>query len=180
MLVAIVAGGVAAWYATTRTAVREAPAAVVGEARSVPGPSPAAPFPQVVSRLQQLAQEIGPDAISPIAERLNAPDGSVDRDLKIVHQLLEAWQTNLPGQGNPVGDNAEITLALAGDNALRFAFVSPKHPAINANGELCDRWGTPFRLHALSGTQMEIVSAGADRRFGSEDDARFAPGGNPP
>jgi hypothetical protein len=132
--------------------------------------------PSVAARLTALRTEIGADATSPIANELNAPDGTPQRDLQIVNAVFEAWQTNFPGRGNPVGDNDEITLALAGDNALKFAFISPRNRAINAAGELCDRWGTPYRLHQLSGTIMEIWSAGPDHRFGTADDLRLTPG----
>lgn len=115
------------------------------------------------------------DAPSPIADALNQPGGTVVRDLQIVHELLEAWQSNFPREGNPVGENAEITAALAGNNRLGFPFIRRGHPAINAQGELCDRWGTPLRFHQVSGTQMEIRSAGPDRRFATPDDAMWPP-----
>jgi len=41
---------------------------------------------------------------------------------------------------------------------------------INAKGELVDYWGTPFFFHQLSGTQMEIHSAGPDRQMWTGDD----------
>ncbi|MCX6952877.1 MAG: hypothetical protein NTV51_12035 [Verrucomicrobia bacterium] len=114
-------------------------------------------------------------ADSPIADALNAPDGTIRRDIEILHELMSAFQTNFPRLGNPVGENAEITAALTGANPAKFVFLSPRHRAINARGELCDRWGTPFRFHQLSGTQMEIRSAGPDRKFATADDAEFNP-----
>ena len=111
---------------------------------------------------------------SRLADDLNAPGGTIQRDLCILHEVLETWQTNFPRGGNPVGENSEITAALAGANPLRFAFLPRGHRAINARGELCDRWGTPFRFHALSGHQMDIRSAGPDRKFGTDDDAVWA------
>jgi len=122
-----------------------------------------------------IADSLNADAISPIANDLNSPSGSAKRDLEILNSVFEAWRTNFSAEGNPVGENAEITLALAGDNPLKFAFISPRHPAIDGSGQLCDRWGTAYRLHQLSGTDMEIWSAGPDRHFGTSDDVRFAP-----
>ncbi len=122
--------------------------------------------------LTRLAAEIPAEQVSPIASELNAPRGTIQRDLEIVAAVLEAWRTNFPREGNPVGENHEITQALAGDNSLQFAFLSPRHPAINDRGELCDRWGTPFRFHQLSGSVMELISAGPDRRFATDDDVR--------
>lgn len=111
----------------------------------------------------------------PIAAPLNAPEADLARDLDILRQLFETWQSNFPRQGNPIGENAEITAALMGANPLGFALVPRGHRAVNDRGELCDRWGTPFRFHQLSGTRMEVRSAGPDRRFGTADDAVLTP-----
>ena len=70
---------------------------------------------------------------------------------------------------------AAITAALTGKNPLNFQFIRRDHPAINARGELCDRWGTPFFFHALSGTRMELRSAGPDRQMYTDDDLVFTP-----
>ncbi len=118
------------------------------------------------------AADSGPN---PLAAELNAPTGTIRRDLEVLNELFVNFQTNFPRTGNPVGENSEITAALTGANPIGFAFVPKNHPAINAAGELCDRWGTPFRFHQLSGTQMEIHSAGPDRQFGTADDVEFAP-----
>ena len=115
------------------------------------------------------------EADFPIIAPLNAPVSTISRDLEVVSQVFEAWLSNFPHDGNPVGDNAEITAALMGQNRLGFALIPEGHPAVNARGELCDRWGTPFRFHQLSGTQMEIRSAGPDRRFATDDDAVWTP-----
>jgi hypothetical protein len=112
---------------------------------------------------------------SDIAADLNAPAGTIRRDLEILNEVFATFQTNFPRSGNPVGENAEITAALLGANPLRFAFVRPGHRAVSPRGELVDRWGTPFRFHQLSGTLMEIRSAGPDRMFGTPDDAEFSP-----
>jgi hypothetical protein len=148
--------------APTDTAV-ESPMAAAPQSAVAPLPWP--PPPQVAPT--------GGDAPSRIADRLNAADGDIRRDLEIVSELFAAWQSNFPREGNPVGDNAEITAALAGKNRLGFAFIPRNHPAIDAQGELCDRWGTPFRLHQASGTLMEIRSAGPDRKFATADDAQW-------
>jgi len=140
------------------------------------GPIPALPAPRAVAAAPvALVPEPPLAGESPVADELNAATGTIQRDLRILNEVFETWQTNFPRSGNPVGENAEITRALAGGNELRFAFVSPGHRAINARGQLCDRWGTPFRFHQLSGQQMEIKSAGPDRTFNTSDDAAFFP-----
>jgi hypothetical protein len=116
-----------------------------------------------------------PEAPITLADNLNASNRAIAGDLHILADILTAWRTNFPHDGNPWGENAEITAALTGRNALKLALIPPNHRAINARGELCDRWGTPFRFHQLSGTQMEIRSAGPDQKFGTADDAVLMP-----
>ena len=101
---------------------------------------------------------------------LNAAGGSAREDLRILQGVFRAWQRRGKGTGNPVGTNREITAALTGRNAWRLAFIPADHPAINSQGELCDRWGTPLHFHQLSGTRMEVRSNGPDRmRFTGDD-----------
>lgn len=145
-------------------AVAPSPAAPPG---SPPPPSPAPGGPGDAARFDPAA--------FPIAAQLNAADGSISRDLDLLNLLFDAWRSNFPHEGNPVGENAEITAALAGRNRLGCALLPTNHPALNARGELCDRWGTPFRFHQLGGERMEIRSAGPDRRFATGDDAVWTP-----
>ena len=73
--------------------------------------------------------------------------------------------------GNPVGTNPEITSALNGNNPKQINFIKPEAGMqINENGELIDAWGTPLFFHQLSGTEMEIHSAGQDKRMWTRDD----------
>ncbi len=71
---------------------------------------------------------------------------------------------------NPVGTNAEITQALAGNNPKQLRLAIPPGSRVNGEGEMCDRWGTPYFFHQLSAKQMEIHSAGPDRKMGTGDD----------
>lgn len=73
--------------------------------------------------------------------------------------------------GNPVGTNPEITAALAGNNPKQINFIKPEAGMqINGNGELVDAWGAPLFFHQLSGTDMEVRSAGPDRKLWTPDD----------
>jgi hypothetical protein len=72
---------------------------------------------------------------------------------------------------NPVGTNPEITKALNGDNPKQARFIKEELGLrINGGGELVDYWGTPFFFHQLSGTEMEIHSAGPDKVMWTADD----------
>jgi len=73
--------------------------------------------------------------------------------------------------GNPVGSNREITTALGGQNPQQTNFINPDDGArVNGRGELVDYWETPYFFHQLSRTEMEIRSAGPDRRMWTSDD----------
>ena len=107
---------------------------------------------------------------STLADALNSPATTILDDVRLLQDLFLQWQTNFAAKGNPVGTNAEITTALTGKNSLQLDLIPRDHPAINERGQLCDRWGTPFRFHQLSGTNMQIISAGPDRDFATDDD----------
>jgi hypothetical protein len=69
-----------------------------------------------------------------------------------------------------VGTNAEITSALRGDNLKQVRVELPPTSKISEAGELTDQWSTPYFFHQLSARQMEIRSAGPDRKMWTEDD----------
>ena len=113
---------------------------------------------------------------SHLADTLNSPSATITSDLRVLNEVLGAFRTNFPRDGNPVGTNAEITAVLTGQNKLRLAVIPPDHPAISrTTGELLDRWGTPFFFHAESGTRMSITSAGPDKKLHTPDDETFTP-----
>ena len=166
VLLAAILFGIAAWYFLR--VERVAPNALSASRPSAPAPvAPARTSSPIENRESKIE--------NPLAAELNAPAGTIRRDLAVLNELFTNFQTNFPRTGNPVGENSEITAALTGDNPAHFAFIPKNHPAINASGELCDRWGTPFRFHQLSGQIMEIRSAGPDRKFGTADDAELSP-----
>jgi len=143
-------------------------------ASSIPENSPS-PVPSVSDKSSAPAE-----APSHLADALNAPDSDIHSDLRIVNAIFEHYRGATHG-ADPVGENREITAALTGRNKLGFAFIPRDCSALNAQGELCDRWGTPFFFHQLSGTQMEIRSAGPDQKLWTGDDVVLTPGlGSPP
>jgi hypothetical protein len=116
----------------------------------------------------------GSEDRSHLADGLNFPGGDVRSDLRLIDQIFAAYRSALRS-GNPTGENAEITAALKGRNKLGFAFIPADNPAINSKGQLCDRWGTPYFFHQLSGEKMEIRSAGPDRKLWTADDEVLTP-----
>jgi hypothetical protein len=150
-----------------QSATRSPSTQTTGEPQAVPSATVVATPPPSPPRSTEPRSEL--------VDGLNDPRGTIEADLRLLNEVFSAWLTHFRDAGIPIGDNREVTDALTGNNSLGYAFVPADHPAINARGELCDRWGTPFRFHVLSRMQMEIRSAGPDRRFGSADDAEWAP-----
>ena len=179
----VLLGGALVWWLLPRPA-DFSPAAPSPAAPAAPAALslPAAPVPFAGANDRPLFVDASPTVS--VAAALNAPGNDIVRDLTLLNDLLSDWRLNFPNAGNPWGENAEITAALTGDNSLGLRLILRTHPAINAAGELVDRWGTPFLFHALAGDRMEVRSAGPDKKFGTTDDARLTPppppGGEPP
>ncbi len=131
---------------------------------------------EVIGEKQVLPPEVPESApvILPVAAeaaRLNDPALTAEDDLAVLTTLLEEYRRHLGG--NPVGDNNEITAALLGANPKRLACLPSETVATLDNaGRLIDRWGNPYFFHALSGTEMEIHSAGPDGELHTADDPR--------
>jgi hypothetical protein len=135
---------------------------------------PRAPAASAPKDAPASAPATGAEERSRLADDLNSATGDVHSDLRLVNEIFIAYRVAVRS-GNPVGENSEITAVLKGRNKLGFAFIPADNPAINPRGELCDRWGTPYFFHQLSGEKMEIRSAGPDRRLWTVDDEVLTP-----
>ncbi len=92
-------------------------------------------------------------------------------DVRIVGAVLRNYLQTVTGAGAPpLGFNEEVVRALGGANPFGVVFLPQRHPAIDARGRLCDRWGTPYLFHPLAAEDYEIRSAGPDRRLFTADD----------
>ena len=112
-----------------------------------------------------------PPTVMPVAETassLNDPATTPADDLSTLSLMVSDYGKIFGG--NPVGENDEIAAALMGANPKRLAFLPQQGAFLDSSGRLIDRWGTPYFFHALSGSKMEIVSAGPDRRHHTADD----------
>lgn len=96
------------------------------------------------------------------------PDITPDQKLEALRHTFRTYASR--HKGNPVGDNAEITAALAGKNPGTANYLADAPHGLNDKGQLCDGWGTPYFFHQLSGTEMEIRSAGPDQKMFTPDD----------
>jgi hypothetical protein len=89
-------------------------------------------------------------------------------DLEHVSAIIRSFRAAV-GE-NPIGTNSEITSALRGDNLKQVRLDLPAGNTVNEAGELTDRWGTAYFFHQLSSREMEIRSAGPDRKMWTDDD----------
>lgn len=106
---------------------------------------------------------------SPLADKLNAPTQTGRQDVAVVLNLCAEYRKRF--HGFPVGeDNASFVNALSGRNPARLAFLPRDHSAIDAQGQLLDRWGKPYFFHLLSRDALEIRSSGPDREIYTPDD----------
>jgi hypothetical protein len=132
---------------------------------------PIAPTPSVATAVPAVPVDV-PAVVAPVPKPVRvAPSPAAiatQNELDSVQSAVRDFDARF--DGNPVGTNAEITKTLQGDNLRRVNFLGKDSQRINANGELVDAWGTPYFFHQLSARQMEIRSAGPDKRMWTEDD----------
>jgi hypothetical protein len=130
-------------------------------ASALPGPVASKPKPVSLAALEEATTTTEPGGTDPVL-----PAATALENMRTVFR-----QYALRFGGNPVGSNPEITAALNGQNARQVVFLNPDDGMqINARGELVDNWGTPYFFHQLSATEMEIHSAGPDRKMWTSDD----------
>jgi hypothetical protein len=126
-------------------------------------PGPVLPKPKPVSLAA--VEERPPQLEGQETSAVLAPVTALENMRTVIRQY------SLRFDGNPVGDNSEITAALNGKNPKQVVFLNPDDGVrINGKGQLIDNWDTPYFFHQLSRTEMEIQSAGPDRRMWTADD----------
>lgn len=93
-----------------------------------------------------------------------------EEDLEIVESIFESylWAFKELPEG---ADNHHLIKALLGDNPKKVVFMD-ESLRLDAQGNLLDRWGTPYFFHKQSSTELEIISAGPDQRLWSSDDIK--------
>jgi hypothetical protein len=103
---------------------------------------------------------------SPLVAALLRREGEPEKDLEIVRQLISQYFTAMQNRPwPPVGDNADLMRAMSGKNPLRLRVIPEGSGVLGADGQLVDRWGTPYHLHKLAESYCEIRAAGAVRKL---------------
>jgi hypothetical protein len=123
-----------------------------------------------------------PPAEVPIGDKILAdylsPQQTAKQDLQILRRLLDTYFIAVKStDALPMSANEEIIATLAGQRKNKLPFLTLPHPAINAQGQLIDRWGSPVHFHQLAQKQYEIRTAGPDRTPYTDDDLVINPQG---
>lgn len=105
---------------------------------------------------------------------LTHPDTPPERELEIIQDLISQHQRAL-GPGS-FGDNNDVTRALVGDSG--DGVWLPRQSSRIREGQLLDRWGSPYWFHANGEKNLEIRSAGPDKNLFTPDDIIL--NGSPP
>jgi hypothetical protein len=92
-------------------------------------------------------------------------------DLVLMSRLMENSLLLLKSAANrPLSANEDWADFLKGQNSAHERFLPDNHTALNAKGQLIDRWAMPLFFHALGSGRYEIRSAGPDKTMWTSDD----------
>ncbi len=94
--------------------------------------------------------------------RVNAKTAKFNEDVENLFVALQKYKEHVGSY--PIGGNAEVAKALAGNNAKNVIILVGRKTVTNEKGEFVDPWGTPLRIY-FSDNGVLIRSAGPNRRF---------------
>jgi hypothetical protein len=106
-------------------------------------------------------------------DQLNNPDTTPQDDVRLLALLFSDYSSVF--KRVPLGMHTEIVAALKGDNPRSISYIPDGHPAVNARGEIEDRWDRAYFFHVISRNAVEIISAGPDGELFTGDDIRDVP-----
>ena len=94
-----------------------------------------------------------------------------ENDLKLMAQLMDNFSLLVKSSAKlPMSVNEDWAAAFRGLNPARERFLPDQHVALNAQGQLVDRWQTPLFFHPLGNHRFELRSAGPDKKMWTADD----------
>ena len=103
-------------------------------------------------------------------EELLTVEGDGAADISALADITRTYLQQPGGEGrDPLGFNEDLARALTNRDVLGEAAIPTGHPALR-DGQLIDRWGTPWHVHPLAGDLIELRSAGPDRKLFTADD----------
>ncbi|MEO7317470.1 MAG: hypothetical protein ABIZ56_00620 [Chthoniobacteraceae bacterium] len=149
--------------------IHTAPDAIASQTPSAPGTAlPATSKPMIAGVPPDPADAPATPAPTTPEPSGNFTEADARAHLEGVRMMLQEFRNSL-GE-NPVGTNSAIMAAINGNNLKQARIGPPQGQKLNEEGELIDGWGTPYFFHQLSKNEMEIRSAGRDRKMWSGDD----------
>ena len=106
-----------------------------------------------------------------LLEDYGNPLTSPIEDLRKIHRVATGYYSLVKDSHRfPIGGNEDFSAALRGDNPNRMVFVRPGHRVFSPDGLLIDRWGSPVIIHPEAWRELELRSAGPDKKPYTEDD----------
>lgn len=103
-------------------------------------------------------------------EELLTLEGDGAADISALADLTRAYLEKPAGSDrDSLGFNEDLSRALTDREVLGEAAIPAGHPVLR-DGQLIDRWGTPWHVHPLASDLIELRSAGPDRRLFTDDD----------
>lgn len=118
------------------------------------------------SPVTEITTAVGAEEIS---ETYQSVETDPVEDIQILQQVLYNYR-QAAGANPEGGENGAIADRLFGKNNMGVRFLPERSDWVNQDGELVDRWGTPYFFHSVSAEEMEIVSAGPDKELWTDDD----------
>lgn len=94
-----------------------------------------------------------------------------ENDLTLISRLMDNFTLLVKSAADrPLSANEDWAAAFRGMNPAHERFLPDQSIALNAQGQLVDRWGSPLFFHALGGKRFELRSAGPDKKMWTADD----------
>lgn len=133
---------------------------------STPPAAPVAPAPPPL-RPRRVAT---PESPLLAHEELLTLEGTPVTDLSALADLTKTYLERPADPSRaPLGFNEDLARALTDRDALGDSAIPPNHPILR-DGQLIDRWGTPWQVHPLASDVIQLRSAGPDRKLYTPDD----------
>ena len=100
-----------------------------------------------------------------------SPRTTPQNDLTQLAHLMNNFSLLVKSSADrPMSANEDWAAAFRGVNPAHEIFLPDTHVALDAQGRLVDRWGTPLFFHALGNHRFDLRSAGPDKKLWTDDD----------
>jgi len=139
--------------------------------RAEDDPAPPTPEEQVESIVKTPAEPRRPVLADTMLANYGTDESSGTEDFRKLTTFLDSVFLLVKKRDTAdYATNEDLALFLKGSNPHQTAFLSADSPALNKEGQLIDRWGSPIIVHPISRKLLEIRSAGPDQKPYTDDD----------